>query len=87
MNAEHFGMHVLTLRGMDCLYLRDRISLFITISTIYLILVITLILLYSVHIATRPIPVTQRSKVWVCGRSLAGIAGSNPTGVIDVCLL
>jgi hypothetical protein len=28
-----------------------------------------------------------RSKAWVCGRSLAGIAGSNPTGGMDVCLL
>jgi hypothetical protein len=28
-----------------------------------------------------------RSKVWVCGRSLPGIAGSNPTGGMDVCLL
>jgi hypothetical protein len=25
-----------------------------------------------------PIPVAARSKAWVCGRSLAGIAGSNP---------
>jgi len=24
---------------------------------------------------------------WVCGRSLAGIVGSNPTGGMDVCLL
>jgi hypothetical protein len=24
---------------------------------------------------------------WVCGRSLAGIAGSNPAGSMDVCLL
>ena len=28
-----------------------------------------------------------RSKVRVCGRSLAGIAGSNPAGSIDVCQL
>ena len=28
---------------------------------------------------------TARSKVWVCGRSLAGIAGSNPSGCIVVC--
>ena len=28
-----------------------------------------------------------RSKAWVCGRSIAGIAGSNPAGGIDVCLL
>jgi hypothetical protein len=26
----------------------------------------------------QPIPVTARSTAWVCGRSLAGIAGSNP---------
>jgi hypothetical protein len=34
-----------------------------------------------------PVPVTARSKAWVCGRSLAGIVGSNPAGVLDVCLL
>jgi hypothetical protein len=34
-----------------------------------------------------PIPLAARSKAWVCGRSLAGIVGSNPTGSIDVCLL
>ena len=28
-----------------------------------------------------PIPVAERSEAWVCGRSLAGIAGSNPVGV------
>ena len=27
-----------------------------------------------------PIPVAVRSKAWVCGRSLARIVGSNPTG-------
>ena len=39
-----------------------------------------------------PIPVAARFKAWVCGRSLAGIAGSNPGGghgcvsiVSDVC--
>jgi hypothetical protein len=35
----------------------------------------------------KPISVTARSKVWVCGRALAEIAGSNPAGVMDVCLL
>jgi hypothetical protein len=34
-----------------------------------------------------PIPVAARSKAWVCGRSLAGIAGSIPAGDTDVCLL
>jgi len=27
-----------------------------------------------------PIPVAVRSTAWVCGRSLAGIAGSYPAG-------
>ena len=33
------------------------------------------------------IPVAARSKAWVCGRSLAGIAGSNTAGGMDGCLL
>ena len=33
-----------------------------------------------------PIPVAARSKAWVCGYSFAGIAGSNSTGGMDVCL-
>jgi len=28
-----------------------------------------------------------RSKTWVCGRWLAGIAGSNAAGDVDVCFL
>jgi len=31
-----------------------------------------------------PIPVAAPAKVWVYGRSLAGIAGSNPAGGMDV---
>jgi hypothetical protein len=34
-----------------------------------------------------PISVAARSKAWVCGRSLAVIAGSNPSGGMDVSLL
>ena len=34
-----------------------------------------------------PIPVAALSKVWVCGRSHAGIAGSNPTGDMEVFFL
>ena len=30
------------------------------------------------------IPVAAPAKAWVCGRSLAGIAGSNPAGGMDV---
>jgi hypothetical protein len=36
---------------------------------------------------SQPNPVAARSKAWVCGRWLAGIAGSNPTGVKNDCLL
>ena len=32
-----------------------------------------------------PVAVTTRSKTWVGGRSLAGIACSNPTGGVDAC--
>jgi len=34
-----------------------------------------------------PIPVAARSKQWVCGCSLAGIAGSNSAGGMGICLL
>jgi len=34
-----------------------------------------------------PIPVVAWAKAWVCGHSLAGIAGSNPAEGMDVCLL
>ena len=34
-----------------------------------------------------PIPLAARSKAWVCGRSLAGIVGSNPTVGINVCFI
>ena len=30
--------------------------------------------------------VAARSKARVCGRSIAGIAGSNPAGSIDICV-
>jgi hypothetical protein len=32
-----------------------------------------------------PIPVSARSKAWVCGRSLAAIASSSPAGDMGVC--
>jgi hypothetical protein len=31
-----------------------------------------------------PIPVAARSKAWVCGLLVAGIAGSNPAEGVDV---
>jgi hypothetical protein len=33
------------------------------------------------------IPVAAQSKAWVCGRSPAGVAGSNPAGSMDICVL
>jgi hypothetical protein len=39
------------------------------------------------NIVLLPITVAARSKAWVCVRSLAGIAGSNTAGGMDVCLL
>ena len=43
----------------------------------------------KIHTATnqKPFPVSARSKAWVCGQSLAGIAGSNPAGDIDVSVM
>jgi hypothetical protein len=35
----------------------------------------------------RPIRMAARSKVWVCGHSLAEFAGSNTVGDVGVCLL
>jgi len=42
---------------------------------------------HSLHYRAKPIAVPARSKAWVCGRSLAGIVGSTPTGGTDICLL
>jgi hypothetical protein len=36
------------------------------------------------RIETLPIPVAEQSKEWVCGRSLAGVPGSNPSRAMDV---
>ena len=39
---------------------------------------------YAVEYTYAPIPVATRSKAWVYGRSLVGIAASNPAGGMDV---
>ena len=41
----------------------------------------------SVMFVCGPSVVAARSETWVCGRSLAGIAGSKPAGGMDVFLL
>ena len=40
-----------------------------------------------VGVSGEPIPVAEQSKAWVCGRSPAGIAGSDPAGGMNICLL
>jgi hypothetical protein len=42
---------------------------------------------FTLLIAGEPIPVAARSETWICCPSLAAIAGSNPAGGMDVCLL
>jgi hypothetical protein len=37
--------------------------------------------------ALKQIPMVVWVEAWVCDRSLSGIAGSNPTGGVDVFLL
>ena len=39
------------------------------------------------YVMKQPMSVSARYKAWDCGLSLPGIAGSNPAGGIDVCLL
>jgi hypothetical protein len=43
--------------------------------------------LFKIQNYISSIPVAAQSKAWVCGRSLAGISGSNPTGGMDTCVL
>ena len=51
-------------------------------------LFLTLLLCKLIFLTSKvPVPVAAPSKAWVCSRSLAGIAGSNPAGGIDVCFL
>jgi hypothetical protein len=33
----------------------------------------------------KPVPVVARSKAWICGRSTAGVVGSNTTGSMNDC--
>jgi hypothetical protein len=41
----------------------------------------------SPYPSRQPTPVITRYKAWVCGRSLAGIAGLNPVRGVQLCLL
>jgi hypothetical protein len=50
-------------------------------------ILLTMLSLCRVYAYRLQIPVAAQSKAWVHGRSLAGIAGSNPTWGMDVSLL
>ena len=43
--------------------------------------------LFSYPVLAESIPVAERSKARICSRSPAGIAGSNPAGDVDVCVV
>ena len=43
--------------------------------------------LQGTGIESQPVLVAQQSQARICGRTLAGIAGSNPAGGMDVCVL
>jgi hypothetical protein len=57
------------------------VVIYIAVSVVMVVTVIEIV--FSI---CKTIPVTARSKAWVCGRSLASIAGSNPAGSMDDCL-
>jgi len=40
---------------------------------------------FGVLVAVLPIQVAARYKAWICGRSIAGTAGSNLAGSMGVC--
>ena len=56
------------------------------IILLYNILCNNIILNILLHNIIMPVPVAERSKTCFYGRSLAGIAGSNPAGGMDGCL-
>ena len=54
------------------------------LNMLFLILLKTITCISEVNVIRESIPVAARSKVWVCGQSLAGIVGSNPTEGVSV---
>ena len=71
--------------GINSSYFHMQYSLIIPSGiTLYCLQSTKLIFVYNID---KPIPVTARSKAWVCSHSLAGNAGSNPTGGMDAWVL
>ena len=71
LNRLSTSIQLLLLDGLKCLPWSVKIR-----QTCY-------VCLYQLQ----PFPVAARSKAWVCGRWIAGIAGSNPDDDIDVYLV
>jgi hypothetical protein len=72
---------------VELYWLRDfhvqclQANIFLGSTTIVLRVHLPVVSNYCSYVYCKPIPVAVRSKAWVCSRSLAGIAGSNPAGV------
>ena len=62
-------------------YLSHRQTLRVVFLIPYFVLFVLVLVLFN-----DLIPVVARSKAWVCGLSLPGIAVSKPVGGMDVCL-
>jgi hypothetical protein len=60
-------------------------KIFVTNMCSYDILLQYFLIIFSSNMFLMPISVAARSKAWICGRSLAGIVGSNPPRGMDVC--
>ena len=63
----------------------NRLKKFVSRTPIWLVQIFNKIAISYYRQRTVPIPVAERSKASVCGRSLAEIAGSNTAGDMDVC--
>ena len=59
----------------------------VLVMVVVLAVIVLVVMVSQIAIGISPISVVAPSKAWVCGHSLAGIAGANPTGGMDVCLL
>ena len=65
---------------LGCQYQQDFCNTKVTYVGLY---VLTVLILRQ-YVSLQPIPVAARCKVYICGRSHAGIVGSNPAGGMDV---
>jgi hypothetical protein len=72
-----------------CLLQQDIYSVFIFVNPYYAIsrILFNDAVTFSVYMTSVPIPVASWSKALVCGRSLAGVAGSNTARFMNACFL